>query len=154
MGEKDRMRGFGSPSICSEVRTPSPQPSPLRGEGVPCASFAVFSSPNAPVLAAHLGARVFSARDRERIARQQKTVMSNAKPVRVKESQGWGLPFGLRYAGFVEDIEGSGTPANAGHQPPHLAMRRAPIRSAHACRRSTAALTSGSISSQRLGFRA
>src|ERR1700688_2388151 len=88
MGEKDRMRGFGSPSICSEVRTPSPQPSPLRGEGVPCASFAVFSSPNAPVLAAHLGARVFSARDRERIARQQKTVMSNAEPVRGKERAG------------------------------------------------------------------
>jgi len=49
--------------------------------------------------------------------------------------------------------EGSGTPANAGHQPPHLAMRRAPFWSAHACRRSTAALASGSISSQRLGFR-
>ncbi len=49
--------------------------------------------------------------------------------------------------------EGSGTPANAGHQPPHLAMRRAPFWSAHACRRSTAALTSGSISSQRLSFR-
>src|SRR5258708_3411192 len=32
-------------------------------------------------------------------------------------------------------------------------MRRAPFWSAHACRRSTAALASGSISSQRLGFR-
>src|SRR6202166_5028924 len=32
-------------------------------------------------------------------------------------------------------------------------MRRAPFWSAHACRRSTAALTQGSISSQRLGFR-
>src|SRR6202030_1674275 len=40
-----------------------------------------------------------------------------------------------------------------GHQPPHLAMRRAPLWSAHACRRSTAALTQGSISSQRLSFR-
>src|ERR1700731_4472047 len=28
--------------------------------------------------------------------------------------------------------EGSGTPANAGSQPPHLAMRRAPFWSAHA----------------------
>jgi hypothetical protein len=32
-------------------------------------------------------------------------------------------------------------------------MRRAPFWSAHACRRSTAALTQGSISSQRLSFR-
>ncbi len=32
MGEKGRMRGFGSPSFCSEVRTPSPPPSPLWGE--------------------------------------------------------------------------------------------------------------------------
>jgi hypothetical protein len=44
MGEKDRMRGFGSPSFCSEVRTPSPQPSPLWGEGgVSCASFCGLS---------------------------------------------------------------------------------------------------------------
>jgi len=33
-----------------------------------------------------------------------------------------------------------------GHQPPHLAMRRAPFWSAHAWRRSTTALTSGSYS--------
>ena len=61
---------------------------------------------------------------------------------------------GSRFAhpGYEEN-EGSGTPANAGYQPPHLAMRRALFRSAHACRRSTAALTQGSISSQRLSFR-
>src|ERR1700675_4198764 len=70
--------------------------------------------------------------------------MSNAKPVRIKESQGWCLPFGLPLSFARSKLqdrnEGSGTPANAGHQPPHLAMRRAPFWSAHACRRSTAAL--------------
>jgi hypothetical protein len=33
MGEKDRMRGFGSWRKSSGIRTPSPQPSPLWGEG-------------------------------------------------------------------------------------------------------------------------
>jgi hypothetical protein len=49
-------------------------------------------------------------------------------------------------------IEGGGTPANAG-LPPHLAMRRALLRSALVCRRSTAVLAQGSISSQGLSFR-
>jgi len=62
-------------------------------------------------------------------------------------------PLSFARSKLQELIEGSGTPANAGHQPPHLAMRRAPFWSAHACRRSTAALASGSISSLRLGFR-
>src|SRR5580692_6357600 len=43
MGENDRMRGLGTPSFCSEVRTPSPQPSPLWGEGVFCASCCVLA---------------------------------------------------------------------------------------------------------------
>ena len=47
---------------------------------------------------------------------------------------------------------GGRTPTDAGHQPPRLRTARA-RRSAHACRRSTAALTSGNISSRRLGFR-
>ncbi len=51
-----------------------------------------------------------------------------------------------------EENEGSGTPANADPYPPHLAMRLAPC-SALICRRSTAALTQGSIPSQRLSFR-
>jgi hypothetical protein len=54
-----------------------------------------------PRLAALLCARVFVMRDRKLIARQPNTVTSNAKPVRSKESQGWGLAFVFAYAGFV-----------------------------------------------------
>jgi hypothetical protein len=50
-----------------------------------------------PRLAALLCTRVFVMRDHKLIARQQNTVTSVAKPVRSKESQGWGLPFGLPY---------------------------------------------------------
>jgi hypothetical protein len=46
-------------------------------------------------LAAPCGARALSRAKRERIARQQNTVTSSAKPVRSKEGQGWGLSFGL-----------------------------------------------------------
>jgi hypothetical protein len=108
------------------------------------------------------------ARDREWIARLHDAVIKR-ETGSDKRKPGVGLPFGLPLSGFVarmerseirggiatglslpdcaslhpgyEENEGSGTPANAGYQPPHLAVRRAPIRSAHACRRSTAALT-------------
>ena len=45
------------------------------------------------VLAAHFGARVFSARDRKQSARQQKTVTSNAKPALDKRKPGVGPAF-------------------------------------------------------------
>jgi hypothetical protein len=59
-------------------------------------------------------------------------------------------PSGLRRK---KKNEGSGTPANADPHPPHLAMRLAPFWSALICRRSTTALTQGSIPSPRLSFR-
>jgi len=165
------MRGFGRRSFFSNFRTPSPQPSPLWGEGVRCASFADFhrkhlrsrgASRRPSFFCARLGMNRAPAKIRSREARNW------SGP---RKGQGWGLSFGLPYlvSSFVGwakarsavptlhilglsawaslrsappyKNEGSGTPANAGHQPPHLAMRRALIRSAHACRRSTAALT-------------
>jgi hypothetical protein len=49
-------------------------------------------------LAALLCARVFVMRDRKLTARQQKTVTSVAKPVRIKENQGWACFSFFRYA--------------------------------------------------------
>jgi hypothetical protein len=53
-----------------------------------------------------------------------------------KRKSGVGLlffrPLSFARSKLQELIEGSGTPANAGSQPPHLAMRRAPFWSAHA----------------------
>jgi hypothetical protein len=57
------MRGFGSPSICSDVRTPSPQPSPLWGEGVHCASCCVELSWQTPTFSRRvLAPEFFGAR--------------------------------------------------------------------------------------------
>jgi hypothetical protein len=81
------MRGFGSPSICSEVRTPSPQPSPLWGEGVFCASghswrtFLFSRRVSAP--------EFFRAQSRA----CQNVLTSSAKPVRRKERAGVGPAF-------------------------------------------------------------
>jgi hypothetical protein len=99
-----------------------------------------------PVLAARLGARVFlcaignGSRAREIRSRLTRNRSGAGK------GQGWlpafrssVTPVSPDQASRIKINEGSGTPANAGHQPPHLAMRRALIRSAHACRRSTAA---------------
>ena len=74
------------------------------------------------------------------------------------EGQGWGLPFSLPLFQFrpvkLQKInEGSGTPANAGHQPPHLAMRRA-LNGARTLVGVPPRLSpKGIIPSQRLGFR-
>jgi hypothetical protein len=84
-----------------------------------------LSSANIPILAARLGTRVILRAS----ARQQNTVTSSAKPVRCRERAGVVPAFRssveLRPIKLQELNEGSGTPANAGHQPPHLAMRRA-----------------------------
>ena len=177
MGEKDRMRGFGTRRTICNVRTPSPQPSPLWGEGVRRASLYGLSW-QAPPFSRRISAPEFSfARDRECFARLQKCrhVKRETGPVQRRAGVGPAFrssvtpvsPFRSpdersdireRWCGFIaaprvslrspglRKNEGSGTPANAGSQPPHLAMRRAPFRSAHACRRSTTALTSGNYS--------
>jgi hypothetical protein len=88
------MRGFGSPSICSEVRTPSPQPSPLWGEGVFCASFRVLAW-QAPPFPRRVLAPEFFLRNRERIARQQKYGHVKRETGPVQGKGGWGL---FRYA--------------------------------------------------------
>src|ERR1700685_2571719 len=72
------------------------------------------------------------------------------------KGQGWGLPFGLpifRFGSINPIIEGSGTPANAGQQPPHLAMRRA-LNGARTLAGVPPRLSpKGIIPSQRLSFR-
>ena len=102
----------------------------------------------------------FSARDSEG---------SRASKIRSREArnrfgprkgQGWGLSFGLPLRpfrpikAFKKQInEGSGTPANAGSQPPHLAMRRA-LNGARTLDGVPPRLSpKGIISSQRLNFR-
>jgi len=70
MGEKDRMRGFGRRSLILNLPNPlTPTLSPLgRGNSQLLRTFMA----SIPVLAARLGARVYSARDREWIACLQK----------------------------------------------------------------------------------
>ena len=108
-------------------------------------------------LAARCGARALSCAKRERIARLQNMVTSSAKPVRCRERAGVGPVF--RSSVELRQIKTSinkRRKRNAGKRRVTTAAScdaaRA-RRSAHACRRSTAALTSGSISSQRLSFR-
>src|SRR5580704_6040790 len=81
MGEKDRIRGFGSWSFFSNFRTPSPQPSPLWGEGALCASFCGLA------WQAFSFSQCFSAPEffLRANARWQNTVTSITKPIRSKE---------------------------------------------------------------------
>jgi hypothetical protein len=91
-------REFSAPLTKLRVRRPLHHGSlAARAPVVPLPRFAGADGASARILAARLGARVFSARDSERSARQQRTVTSIAKPVRSKEGQGWGLPFGLPF---------------------------------------------------------
>ncbi len=163
MGEKDRMRGFGTRRTICNVRTPSPQPSPLWGEGVRCASCCGFSW-QAPPFSRRISAPEFSfARDRECFARLQKCRHVKRETGPVQRRAGVGPAFLFSVPGFVARMERSairersirplGRPGlrcapsglrrrrkmkeaerrqTQGHQPPHLAMRRAPFWSAHA----------------------
>jgi hypothetical protein len=122
MREKDRMRGFGTASFCSEVRPPSPQPSPLRGEGgVPCASFCGLSWQAFP-FSRRVSAPKFFLRAIENGARASKIRSREARNRSgPRKGQGWGLPFRSSVTSVSPDQafkkqinEGSGTPANAG----------------------------------------
>ena len=155
MGEKDRVRGFGRWRLYSNFRTPSPQPSPLGGEGVRCASFCGLAW-QALSFSRCVSAPEFFLRA-ERSARLQNVVTSIAKPVRSKERAGvglsFGLPFELRSIKLQEINEGSGTPANAGY---HRRILRCGARSYGA--RTLDGVPprlspKGVISSQRLSFR-
>jgi hypothetical protein len=83
---------------------------------------------------------------------------SSAKPVRSNKRAGVGLLFvrplrELRRSKLQVINEGSGTPANAGHQPPHLATRRA-LNGARTLVGVPPRLSpKGIIPSQRLSFR-
>ena len=80
--------------------------------------------------------------------RQRLSVMPGE--VRIGETHLHSSP--LLFSSFTKE-EGRRNADKRWSPPPHLAMRHAPHEGALACRRSTTALTSGSISSQRLGFR-
>jgi hypothetical protein len=86
------MRGFGTPSFCSDVRTPSPQPSPLWGEGVFCASLRVLAW-QTPSFSRRVSAPELFRRAVQNGARLQNVVTSSAKPVRSKERAGVGPGF-------------------------------------------------------------
>jgi hypothetical protein len=89
--EKDEMRGFGTRRTNCNVRTPSPQPSPLWGEGVFCASFRVGLSWQAPPFSgASWRPSLFCARSANGSRACKNVVTSNAKPVRSKERAGVG----------------------------------------------------------------
>ena len=154
------MRGLGTHRTICNVRTPSPQPSPLWGEGALCASCCVLP-PQAPLFSRRVSASEFSlARDRECFARQQNTVTGSAKPVRSKERAGVGPAFRSSVTpaspdqAFKKQInEGSGTPANADPYPPHLAMRLALFRARSFVGVPPRLSPKGIIPSQRLSFR-
>jgi hypothetical protein len=133
-----------------------------------------------PVLAAHLGVRVFQ-RAIENGARLQKSGHIKRETGSVQGKPGVGPVFRSSVPGFVarmseatsgndraaslplpgsrfahpgyEENEGSGTPANAGHQPPHLAMRRALYGARTLAGVPPRLSPKGIIPSQRLSFR-
>jgi hypothetical protein len=56
----------------------------------------------------------------------------SASELRARRVANWKVRFAIHHSPlafvFPQIRRGSGTPTNAGHQPPHLAMRRAPCR--------------------------
>ena len=149
------MRGFGPRSLILNLPNPlTPTLSPLgRGSSLsqPLRNFMTSTS----VLAARLGARVFR-RAIENGARLQECghVKRETGSVQGKGRGGACLSV-FRYSDFVRSIinEGSGTPANAGHQPPHLMMRRAPNGARTLAGVPPRLSPRGIIPSQRLSFR-
>jgi len=129
------------------LRSPNPLTptlSPLgRGSSL-CQLLRTFMA-STSVLAARLGARVFLRGIANGSRARESTVTSNAKPVRCKERAGVGPAFLSSVTSVSPDqsnkLKEAERRQTQGHQPPHLAMRRAPFWSAHACRRSTTALT-------------
>jgi hypothetical protein len=106
MGEKDRMRGLGTPSFCSEVRTPSPQPSPLWGEGgVPCAGIRGLSWQTPPFSRRVSASEFFGVRARMDLALAKIRSHQLRNRSGPGKGQGWGLPFGRPLRGFVARIE-------------------------------------------------
>jgi hypothetical protein len=75
-GEKDRMRGFGRWSFILNLPNPlTPTLSPL-GRGSSLCQLLYTCMASASVLATHLGARVFSAREARMISRACKNVVT------------------------------------------------------------------------------
>ena len=98
MGEKDRMRGFGTRRTICYFRTPSPQPSPLWGEGVHCASCCVELSWQTPAFSRRVSAREFFCARAMRVSKRRSHQLRNR--FGLKERQGWGLSFGLPFFRF------------------------------------------------------